>query len=316
MRSVKRVKRKLADGTVKVYEYDRAAMRKRDGPSSGTLGELIALYLASPDFTRLAESTRKTYQLGLRPWLDHKQVRHIDARAVRRAHVLEFRDALSERPGMADLFVRATQAVFRFGMDRERVDVNPAAKIPRLANGEHRRWTDDEVGRLLLMGRPLFQMAGAMALFTGQRQGDILAMRWKDMRNGRIIVRQQKTTTALVIPIHPLLSAALDRWPKKTDTILYTQYGEPFTTDGFRSSWFLEKNRLGITATWHGLRKTAAAALAEAGATVHEIAAITGHKSLREIERYTKEADQLRRAEAAVAKFPQWRMLDVDPVAS
>jgi hypothetical protein len=41
-------------------------------------------------------------------------------------------------------------------------------------------------------------------------------------------------------------------------------------------------------------RKAAARLLAEAGCTEHEIAAITGHASLREIARYTKAADQQR----------------------
>ena len=53
----------------------------------------------------------------------------------------------------------------------------------------------------------------------------------------------------------------------------------------------------------HGLRKAAARRLAEAGCTEHEIAAITGHASLREIARYTKAADQVRLAVAAMDKM-------------
>jgi len=52
----------------------------------------------------------------------------------------------------------------------------------------------------------------------------------------------------------------------------------------------------------HGLRKAAARRLAEAGCTEHEIAAITGHASLREVQRYTKAADQKRLAAAAMQK--------------
>jgi hypothetical protein len=48
--------------------------------------------------------------------------------------------------------------------------------------------------------------------------------------------------------------------------------------------------------------QTAARRLAEAGCTEHEIAAITGHASLREITRYTKAADQKRLAAAAMEK--------------
>jgi integrase len=53
----------------------------------------------------------------------------------------------------------------------------------------------------------------------------------------------------------------------------------------------------------HGLRKATAAALAEAGATAHEIAAITGHMSLEEIERYTRAARKIKLAAAAIAKL-------------
>jgi len=50
----------------------------------------------------------------------------------------------------------------------------------------------------------------------------------------------------------------------------------------------------------HGLRKGMCRRLAEAGCTAHQIAAISGHKTLREIERYTKAADQQRLAVAAM----------------
>ena len=53
----------------------------------------------------------------------------------------------------------------------------------------------------------------------------------------------------------------------------------------------------------HEPRKSAARRLAEAGASTHEIAAITGHKTLKEIERYTEAADCTRNAEAAMRKL-------------
>jgi hypothetical protein len=50
------------------------------------------------------------------------------------------------------------------------------------------------------------------------------------------------------------------------------------------------------------LRKAACRRLAEAGCTVHEIAAISGHASLHEVERYTKAADQMKLARAAMER--------------
>src|SRR5262249_40485075 len=52
----------------------------------------------------------------------------------------------------------------------------------------------------------------------------------------------------------------------------------------------------------HGLRKAAARRLAEAGCSAHEIMAVTGHKTLSEVERYTRAAEQERLNAAAMAK--------------
>jgi site-specific recombinase XerD len=74
-------------------------------------------------------------------------------------------------------------------------------------------------------------------------------------------------------------------------TFLVTEFGRPFTPAGF-GNWFrdqCDKANLHHCSA-HGLRKATAAALAEAGATAHEIAAVTGHMSLEEIERYTRAA--------------------------
>ncbi|MDX1781769.1 MAG: tyrosine-type recombinase/integrase, partial [Thalassovita sp.] len=55
------------------------------------------------------------------------------------------------------------------------------------------------------------------------------------------------------------------------------------------SNWFSDICRAaGITKTAHGLRKTRMIRNAEAGATTHEVAAWSGHESLKEVEHYTR----------------------------
>ena len=83
-----------------------------------------------------------------------------------------------------------------------------------------------------------------------------------------------------------------------------TALGKPFTAGGF-GHWFRERcNEAGLPhCSAHGLRKATARRLSEAGCTTHEIAAITGHASLREVQRYTKGADQTRLAVAAMNKM-------------
>jgi integrase len=61
----------------------------------------------------------------------------------------------------------------------------------------------------------------------------------------------------------------------------------------------------------HGLRKACARRLAEAGATANEIAAVTGHKCLAEVTRYTRAADKAGLADAAMGKLGTKRQQDV-----
>jgi integrase len=106
------------------------------------------------------------------------------------------------------------------------------------------------------------------------------------------------------IPLHPELAASIGATPSKHLTFLITEFGRPFSPGGF-GNWFRNQcdqaNLRHCSA--HGLRKATAAALAEAGAAAHEIAAVTGHKSLEEIERYTRAARKKKLADSAMAKL-------------
>jgi integrase len=139
---------------------------------------------------------------------------------------------------------------------------------------------------------------------TAQRRSDVVAMGKQHVRNGIVQVRQQKTGTMVPIPIHPDLQAVLDATPTVgVKTFLVTAYGEPFTAAGF-GGWFRERcDEAGLPqrCSAHGLRKAACRRLAEAGCSANVIASISGHTTLREVERYTKAADQARLARMGMA---------------
>jgi site-specific recombinase XerD len=57
----------------------------------------------------------------------------------------------------------------------------------------------------------------------------------------------------------------------------------------------------------HGLRKAQMRRLAEHGASSKEIASVSGHKSLREVERYVAAADQKQLSMHAIARLKRER---------
>jgi site-specific recombinase XerD len=99
------------------------------------------------------------------------------------------------------------------------------------------------------------------------------------------------------------LRKVLDTTPGEHLTFLVTETGKPFSAAGF-GNWFRDRcNEAGLRqCSAHGLRHAACRRLAEAGCTAHQIAAISGQASLREVERYTKAADQARLARQAFEK--------------
>jgi len=125
------------------------------------------------------------------------------------------------------------------------------------------------------------------------------------IRDGVLTVRQQKTGTVLAIPVHPDLAAIIAATPIGHLTLLVSQTGKSYGandfTDQFRS--WCDAAGLPKRCVFHGLRKSALTRLADAGCTTHELAAISGHKTLSELGRYTKAADQARLARAAMERI-------------
>ena len=115
---------------------------------------------------------------------------------------------------------------------------------------------------------------------------------------------QQKTGARLWIPLHTDLKAIIDTTPTDNLTFLVSKIGKPHASAGsFGHRIRLWAREAGLTGCpLHGLRKACCRRLAELGCSAHEIMAISGHKSLAEVERYTRAVAQERMAERAMAR--------------
>jgi len=147
----------------------------------------------------------------------------------------------------------------------------------------------------------------ALLLYTAQRRSDIVLIGRQHIRDGWLTLTQRKyhvrNPATLSIPVIPELRDAIEKSPTGNPTLLVTEYGKPFTAAGF-GNWFRDRcNEAGLRhCSAHGLRKAAATRLAEAGCSAREIMAITGHRSLAELQRYIDAADQKTLAKAAMKK--------------
>jgi integrase len=178
-------------------------------------------------------------------------------------------------------------------------------KMPK--SDGHACWTEDEIAmfeaRYPIGSKP--RLALALGLYTAQRRGDAVRIGRQHIRDGVLTVRQQKTAVTLAIPVHPDLAAIIAATPIGHLTLLVTQTGKSYGGDDFTDQFRSWCDAAGLPkhCKFHGLRKAALTRLADAGCSVHEIAAISGHKTLSEVERYTKAANQARLARAAMERM-------------
>ena len=308
---VKRVRKRLADGSVRVYEYPRAkaaprAPRRPPPPPTGdTVGRLIDVYVRSPGYRRLAANSQRLYDRALREIRDaHGNDLVV---GIRRRIVRAMLDDWADKPTTHNTLLTVWRVLLQRAVDDEWIEANPTAGLEHLPTGTRKRWTDAQVDYALQHAPEWMRRAIILALATGQRAGDLVEMRWSQYDGAAVSLRQQKTGTDLQIPLSAPVRAELDAWKReaRTLTILSTPRGLQWRRGVFysKTSLWLSAHPALAGCTMHGLRHTTASRLAEAGATAAEIQAVTGHRNLSTVARYTRGVDQRAAAEAAVRKL-------------
>jgi integrase len=285
-------------------EFVAASEAQKPRGAPGTLARLIGDYYNSTDYKRLKPSTAAVYRNMLDKFSAEHGHRRVDQ--MKRQHVDALIASMAERPGAANSFLKRLKKLMGFAIERGWITSDPTLRMRAYKAGEVHTWTDNEIAQFEAhwpVGTKQ-RLAFALHLYSGQRRSDVHRMEWADYDGEVIRVVQEKTGVKLDVPAHPTLKAILDAATRCDGTILATEYGKPFSVAGY-GNWMSAAIRaagLPERCVTHGLRKAAARRLAEAGCSTHEVAAITGHKTLGEVERYTRAADQKRLARAAIKK--------------
>lgn len=282
------------------------ATRARAGAAPGTIEALVQSYLKSADFRDLRATSKSGYMSRLeaiRTKHGHRSLAGLTSERIEKA----FMDPYVDRPGAALNILKILRILIKHAIGKKWLLSDPSKGIKRPKISEIRSWTDEEITQFEArwpIGTKQ-RLGFALELFTAQRRSDVHRMTWADVQGSFIRVVQQKTGSKLKVPLHRDLRAILEATERKHAVILATEYGKPFTVDGF--SGFMRDAitaaGLGLDCKPHGLRKAAGRRLAEAGCTAHQIMSVLGHKSLAEAERYTRDADQHHMASAAILKL-------------
>lgn len=275
---------------------------------------------ANPFWTKLAASTQRGYRTSgdiiKETWGDDLPV---DLTTVDAQDAI---DALGETPAKANQFRAFLSRLMAWGASRGYCKTNVVEMTEKIPGGEPWVPWPNWAFEILLEHAPFhMQMIAMSAFFTGQRQGDVLAMTKPKAGENTIAVRAQKTGNTVWIPIHFAYRKWIDRVPTSDSVMLHagaraTSYKSP---DGFRTEWQklmakdafkpFRENRI----VFHGLRKNAVINLLEVGCTENQVGAIC-NMSAQMVQHYGREV-ALRSLAKDAMKLMEARWSEIEPAA-
>jgi integrase len=165
---------------------------------------------------------------------------------------------------------------------------NPILSVnkPKVVGHRVRRLSSKEEN--ILIQNTTFNMQAVIifAIETGMRLGEILSLQWTQIQNDMAVLNQTKNNEIRYVPFTKKVIHLLQTLPKSIDDKRVFFFWK--TVSGFESSWqkFKRKEEL-VDLRFHDLRHEAISRLFEKGLNHMEVSAISGHKSLHILRKYT-----------------------------
>ena len=267
-----------------------------------SFSKLVASYVKSHRYTKLAQSTARKYDQVLRK-ID-ETIGNSDPSTLRRKDVIRMRDAFAEKPRFANYCVQVMRILMEHAIDIGWVDTNHAKGVKLFPPSKEKRlpWPPALVDEYRKAAGPRELLLFELLLGTGQRIGDVLDMQWHEIVEGGVWVVQNKTGKRLWVPFGQRLLTLLSNTQKQSMFIITNPRGDgQWTYNGAEKAMRKIRNQIGAEKyDIHSLRYTAASEMAVAGCNDEEIAAVTG-QTLEMVKHYTAAVRQKVQATRALA---------------
>lgn len=259
------------------------AIASRHTLEPGRFKSLVALYRASGEYQKLADTTRKNWS----PWLDRNAdyfgellIAQFDRPEKIRPIIRCWRNKWADRPRTADYGMQVLSRVLSYAVDPlGKIAGNPCDGVKQLYSSDRSEtiWTDADIDLLKKTCSPEVARAVDLASHTGLRKGDLLSLSWSHVGEDAITFATGKSRgrCEAIIPLYNDLREVLAHIPRHSPTILTNQRRRPWKPNGFGTAFNRAKISAGIhdrDLHFHDLRGTAATKFYIAGLSIRVIA--------------------------------------------
>lgn len=254
-------------------------------PDKKRFRSVVTRYRASPDYEKLADSTKRQWSR----WLDRIAEHFGDLRIAQfdrpdkiKPTIRKWRGKYAETPRTADYGMQVLSRVLAYAVDPlGEIGANPCEGIKQLYRNDRSDiiWTDEDIRHLKATCSVEIAYAVDLAAHTGLRVSDLIRVSWSHVGEHAIIMTTGKSgqRKEAIVPLYDELRAVLQRIPRRSPVILTSSTKKPWAKDGLSSSFAAAKRKAwpkGDDLHFHDLRGTAATKFYLAGLSEREIAEI------------------------------------------
>jgi integrase len=295
--------------------------------SRGSLGWLIALYLASPAFIGNRASTQRPRRTMLEKLAVSKG--QVDIEDITRAVIQDSMNARRETVHMANAWLGVVSGMFEWATEERldpetgrsfRLEANPCEFVKRFPapkkddlheedDDGHPTWSDEDLDAFeaAYSHGTRQRLIYEVLLCTGLRVGDAARVGKQHVKDGVLRLKTEKTRTPVALRVLPRLTHALAVGPKGLDTelawITLKRTGKAMDKNYLGRMFGEACRKIGLDRSAHGLRKAAARRYIEAGARPEQLKAIFGWETSAMVDKYTKKFNRAKVAIRAMDDF-------------
>ena len=278
-----------ADQLLAAYVSAKSIIRSGD-----TIRHLIQTFRQVPEgLPSLAQSTRAQWSI----WLDRidgafgdMPIKLLKAKGAKRLFT-DWRDTYADRPRSADYGIQVLRRVLSVSMERDLIDTNPAEGIKQLyrANRADVVISDEELAAIIANATPRAQYAIRLAAATGLRRGDLVSLRWDQVRNNRIELCTEKSRgrTFVIAPLVGDGRAVIDELRAEREriiaegrvpsaSVLTSERGTKWLGPSLTQAFIRAAKNANVEKALHDLRGTAATRMILQGIEPQEVASFIG----------------------------------------
>ncbi|MGY3609887.1 MULTISPECIES: tyrosine-type recombinase/integrase [unclassified Bradyrhizobium] len=262
LKGIHRVKKRMADGSIKEYWYHRVtglpldksnlaqsfadAEKKKRRNGEKTLTDLIRFFDSSSTFDSLSDDSRKEYVWKLRrieaKWgsVPEETFNSADDADAFAADALAWHQELGKTSlRSADNLMSALCRVLSFAKEKRRIKHHPIPSFERLYKSDRadKVWPEELQLQFIRMARPAMKTAMILVRNTAMRAADIRKFPWTHYNGHQVLIRSSKTGKLLWIPATRELKAHLDGLERTGALVMLTPTAKAYAKRYFNEHW-------------------------------------------------------------------------------